>query len=595
MDQRGVGASTILSRGGGTDAVAAGPTLEAGAVVAGYVIESLAGAGGMGVVYRAADPELGRQVAVKLIAPQRAEDPRFRELFVRESLVAAGLEHPNVIPIYRAGEDEGRLYIAMRYVEGASLQDLIAERGRVPPGRAARVVARVADALDAAHARGLVHRDVKPANVLIADPDGEEHVYLTDFGLSAGMSVARDGAPSRWAGTLAYLAPEQIRGGPIDARTDVYALGCVLFHALAGRPPFATGDEAAALEAHLTQAPPRLAEAAPDLPPALDEVVRRAMAKRPEDRFETAGELGRAALAARYDVAILRAEGDAAAAREIAARLEEAGLQPLVQEGGEPAGRRRGRRRLERLRRPRRQGGPRRLGPGGPGRREGDRRARPRLPQGPGAAAGGPEPVDPSLAFLATNPWIDLRAGVADPHGIDDLVRVLRGAEVGPGLTAGAGRGLPVPGPRGLPGGGRGPLLRPRGGRLAPGRAAPRHALPGRPRRLRQRQELARRGRAWSRPCAAARSPGRVVARAQHGAGRAAPRRPRRQPAPPPRLGLPERRRPRRRRALPRPRGRPRGSRAAPPTTASSSWWTSSRRPSPSARTRASGRPSSAT
>ena len=197
MEQRGVGASTILSRGGGTDAVAAGPTLEAGAVVAGYVIESLAGAGGMGVVYRAADPELGRQVAVKLIAPQRAEDARFRELFVRESLVAAGLEHPNVIPIYRAGEDEGRLYIAMRYVEGASLQDLIAERGRVPPGRAARVIARVADALDAAHARGLVHRDVKPANVLIADPDGEEHVYLTDFGLSAGMSVARDGAPSR--------------------------------------------------------------------------------------------------------------------------------------------------------------------------------------------------------------------------------------------------------------------------------------------------------------------------------------------------------------------------------------------------------------
>ncbi|HSJ73801.1 MAG TPA: serine/threonine-protein kinase, partial [Miltoncostaeaceae bacterium] len=205
----------------GTDAAAAGATLEAGALVAGYVIESLAGAGGMGVVYRAADPELGRQVAVKLIAPQRAEDPRFRELFVRESLVAAGLEHPNVIPIYRAGEDEGRLYIAMRYVEGASLLDLIAGRGRVPPGRAARIVARVADALDAAHARGLVHRDVKPANVLIADPDGDEHVYLTDFGLSGGMSVRRDGAPSGWAGTLAYLAPEQIRGGPIDARTDV--------------------------------------------------------------------------------------------------------------------------------------------------------------------------------------------------------------------------------------------------------------------------------------------------------------------------------------------------------------------------------------
>jgi WD40 repeat protein len=434
VDQRGVGASTILSRGGGMDAAVAGPTLEAGAVVAGYVIESLAGAGGMGVVYRASDPELGRQVAVKLIAPQRAEDPRFRELFVRESLVAAGLEHPNVIPIYRAGEDEGRLYIAMRYVEGASLQDLIGERGRVPPGRAARVIARVADALDAAHARGLVHRDVKPANVLIADPDGDEHVYLTDFGLSAGMSAGPDGAPGGWAGTLAYLAPEQIRGGAVDARTDVYALGCVLFHALAGRPPFATDDEAAALEAHLTQAPPRLADAAPDLPPALDEVVRRAMAKRPEDRFETAGELGRAALAARYDVAILRAEGDASAAREIAARLEDAGLQPLIPEGG-----------------------PRVAAEGvgassacvvlvgreglGDWAREGlaaakelsgrDRAFRKVLALLPG----GPEPVDPSLAFLATNPWIDLRAGVVDPQGVDDLIRVLRGADVGPGLV----------------------------------------------------------------------------------------------------------------------------------------------------------------
>ncbi|HSI31425.1 MAG TPA: protein kinase, partial [Miltoncostaeaceae bacterium] len=434
MHQRGVGASTILSRGGGTDAVAAGPTLEAGAVVAGYVIESLAGAGGMGVVYRAADPELGRQVAVKLIAPSRAEDTRFRELFVRESLVAAGLEHPNVIPIYRAGEDEGRLYIAMRYVEGASLQDLIAERGRVPPGRAARVIARVADALDAAHARGLVHRDVKPANVLIADPDGEEHVYLTDFGLSAGMSVEREDGAAAWAGTLAYLAPEQIRGGPIDARTDVYALGCVLFHALAGRPPFAAGEEAAALEAHLTQAPPRLADVAPGLPPAMDEVVRRAMAKRPEDRFETAGELGRAALAARYDVALLRAEGDAGAADEIAARLQEAGLQPLVPEGSTRAAA---------------EGvgassacvvlvGAEGLGDWArdglaaakeiSGRDRSFRKVLVLLP-------GGPEPVDPSLAFLATTPWIDLRAWVADPHGVEDLVRVLRGADVGPGLV----------------------------------------------------------------------------------------------------------------------------------------------------------------
>jgi WD40 repeat protein len=435
VEQRGEGASTILSRGAGVDTAAGGPVLDPGAVVAGYVVEALAGSGGMGVVYRATDTELGRQVALKLIAPARAGDPRFRELFVRESLVAAGLEHPNVIPIYRAGEDEGRLYIAMRYVEGASLDDLIAERGRIPPGRAARVVARVADALDAAHARGLVHRDVKPANVLIADPDGEEHVYLTDFGLAAGMSADREGAAGGWAGTLAYLAPEQIRGGAIDARTDVYALGCVLFHALAGRPPFPAGDEAAALEAHLTQAPPRLSDAAPGLPPAMDEVVRRAMAKRPEDRFPSAGEMGRAALAARYDVAILRAEADAAPAREIAGRLAEAGLQPVIPEGGTPREAAEG------------------VGASsaclvlvgreglGEWARDGlaaateisgrDRAFRTVLVLLPG----GPDPVDPSLVFLATHPWIDLRAGVADPHGAEDLVRVLRGADVGPGLA----------------------------------------------------------------------------------------------------------------------------------------------------------------
>jgi WD40 repeat protein len=446
VEQRGEGASTILSRGGGTDPALAGAVLDPGSVVAGYVVEALAGAGGMGVVYRATDPELGRQVALKLVAPERAQDPRFRELFVRESLVAAGLEHPNVIPIYRAGEDEGRLYIAMRYVEGASLQDLIAERGRVPPGRAARVVARVADALDAAHARGLVHRDVKPANVLIADPDGEEHVYLTDFGLSAGMSAGREGPQGGWAGTLAYLAPEQIRGGPIDARSDVYALGCVLFHALAGQPPFPTADEAKALEAHLTEAPPRLADVAPGLPPALDDVVRRAMAKRPEDRFATAGELGRAALAARYDVAILRAEADADPAREIAAGLAEAGLQPFVAEGGSPREAAEG------------------VGASsacvvlvgrdgfGEWAREGlaaakeisgrDRAFRTVLVLLPG----GPDPVDPSLAFLATDPWIDLRAGVADLHGVEDLVRVLRGAEVGPGLVAAATEACPYRG-----------------------------------------------------------------------------------------------------------------------------------------------------
>ncbi len=430
-------AGTVPSRGAGHGPL---PTQEVprGRLVAGYAIEELAGAGGMGVVYRATDTELGRTVALKLIAPERAEDPALRELFVRESLTAARLEHPNVIPIYRAGEDEGSLYIAMRFVEGASLQELIADNPRgLPPGRAARIVARVADALDAAHARGLVHRDVKPANVLIADPDGEEHVYLTDFGLSVPTTRgARDAGG--WAGTLAYLAPEQIDGGPLDARTDVYALGCVLFHALTGRPPFPTGDEDAALEAHRSAPPPAPSSFVEGLPPAMDAVVQRAMAKRPEDRFASAGELGRAALDARYDAALLVDEPDRAAADAIAGSLGEAGLHPLVAPGDEPhtaEGVRAsgacvvvvGRSGLGEWARP-----------GLSAARElaaRDRAFRLVLALLPGA----PDPADPGLAYLATHPWVDLRAGVADGLATGDLVRALRGADVAPGLRAESG------------------------------------------------------------------------------------------------------------------------------------------------------------
>ena len=387
------GTDTILSRGGGDDAV---PTagVPPGTVIAGYTVESLAGVGGMGVVYRALDTELGRTVALKLIAPERAGDTRLRELFVRESLTAAGLEHPNVIPIYRAGDDDGQLFIAMRFVEGASLQDLIAAAPEgIPPGRVARIVARVADALDAAHARGLVHRDVKPANVLIADPDGEEHVYLSDFGLSVHGAGAA-GGDGGWAGTLAYLAPEQIRGEALDARTDVYALGCVLFHALTGRPPFPTGDEQAALQAHLEARPPVPSDVVPGLPPAFDDVVRRALAKRPEDRFPTAGELGRAALAARYDVALLTAPDDRPAAEGLAAGIRESELLPLVAAAGDPGA-------VEGIRASGAcavlvgRGRPRRLGPRRPGRRPRDRRPRPRLPPGARPPAGRPRPGRP--------------------------------------------------------------------------------------------------------------------------------------------------------------------------------------------------------
>jgi WD40 repeat protein len=403
--------------------------------VAGYTVGEVAGEGGMGVVYRASDPELGRTVALKLIAPARSDDPRLRDLFVDESLTAAGLEHPNVIPIYRAGEDHGRLYIAMRYVEGSSLQDLItAAPGGLPPGRAARIVARVAEALDAAHARGLVHRDVKPGNILIADPEGEEHVYLTDFGLTVRGAGPAGRRPEGWTGTLAYLSPEQIRGGPLDGRTDVYALGCVLYHALTGRPPFPTDDEQAALTAHLTQRPPAPSEVVPGLPPAMDEVVRRAMAKRPEDRYQSAGELGRAALDARYDAAVLACDDDLGAARAIASGLAEEGLHPFLAPAGDAQGVAEG---------VRASGGCAVLvGRAGLGdwAREGlaaasemaarDRAFRLVLVLLPG----GPDPGDPSLAFLATHPWVDLRAGTSDALAVRDIVRALRGAEVAPGL-----------------------------------------------------------------------------------------------------------------------------------------------------------------
>ena len=415
-----------------------------GQVVGGYLVQAVAGSGGMGVVYRATDPALGRSVALKLISPERSGDPRFHDLFIRESLAAASLEHPNVIPIYRAGEEDGRLYIAMRFVEGASLRDLLAGGRGLPPGRAARIIARVGDALDAAHARGLVHRDVKPGNILIADPEGEEHVYLTDFGLSVPAQRSVEGDPGSWSGTLSCLAPEQIRGGALDARTDVYALGCALFQALTGRAPFPTDDEAAALEAHLTQRPPAPSSLEPGLPPAFDEVVRRAMAKRPEDRYQSAGELGRAALAARYDVVILSAEDRHPEAAEVAGRLREAGLLPLVpsSEPGAVAEAVRASGACLVL-----------VGAGGLGdwAREGlaaatalaarDRAFRLALVLLPGA----PDPTDPGLVFLATNPWVDLRAGLTDPLTGPDLVRALRGAEVTPGLPA-AGDALPYRG-----------------------------------------------------------------------------------------------------------------------------------------------------
>jgi protein kinase-like protein len=272
------------------------PELADGHVFAGHRILGVAGRGGMGVVYRAIQLDLDRPVALKLIAPQLAEDPGFRERFVRESRAAASIDHPNVIPIYYTGEHEGALYIAMRYVEGSDLRTLVRAEGRLELGRAAQIVNQVASALDAAHARGIVHRDVKPANVLLGAGD---HAYLTDFGLTKRLT-SRTGSTREggWVGTLGYVAPEQIRGEPVDARVDVYALGCVLYHALTGSPPYQRETDEATLWAHLHDDPPSVVDHVPGAPEGFDSVVARALAKDPADRYPSAGDLGRAALAA---------------------------------------------------------------------------------------------------------------------------------------------------------------------------------------------------------------------------------------------------------------------------------------------------------
>jgi serine/threonine protein kinase len=269
------------------------------AELAGYRVEAVAGRGGMGVVYRAFQPGLERTVALKVIAPDRARDREFRERFVRESRLAASLDHPNVVPVYEAGERDDQLFIAMRWVEGTDLRRLLRESGALPPRLAATIVAQVAGALDAAHARGLIHRDVKPANVLIDESHGQPHAYLSDFGLA--KSEASSGgltATGAWIGTPDYAAPEQIEDGVSDARSDVYALGCVLFATLTGRPPFDSREALATAWAQVHQEPPTLASVRPEAPAALEPVMRRALAKRPGDRYQTAGDLGRAVAAA---------------------------------------------------------------------------------------------------------------------------------------------------------------------------------------------------------------------------------------------------------------------------------------------------------
>jgi YVTN family beta-propeller protein len=262
----------------------------AGSTLAAYRIERLIGRGGMGDVFLADDTRLDRPVALKVLAEPLAEDERFRERLLRESRLAASLDHPNVVPIYDAGEADGRLFIAMRYVPGLDLKALLRAEGPLEPVRAIAIARQIASALDAAHRRDLVHRDVKPSNVLLDRQDGPEHAYLADFGLmqSGRGSAAADG---QFMGTVDYVAPEQIRGDELDGRADQYALGCLLFECLTGTLPFPHGSDIVAIYAHLEEPAPRASQRRDRLPPALDAVLARAMAKEPAERYGSCAEL----------------------------------------------------------------------------------------------------------------------------------------------------------------------------------------------------------------------------------------------------------------------------------------------------------------
>ena len=264
---------------------------QAGSLVAGYRLEAQVGAGGFAVVFRARDERLGRLVALKILAPTLAADATFRRRFIAESRAAAAVDDPHIIPVHEAGEASGVLFIAMRFVLGGDLRRVLDREGALPPGRAAEFISPVASALDAAHAAGLVHRDVKPANILVDARVGRpDHVYLSDFGVSKGaVSSASLTGTGQFLGTPDYSAPEQIQGRAVDGRTDQYALACVAYQLLTGEVPFERDQGMAVLLAHLSEPPPSLGSRRPDLPEAADLVMARALAKAPEERFGSCG------------------------------------------------------------------------------------------------------------------------------------------------------------------------------------------------------------------------------------------------------------------------------------------------------------------
>jgi serine/threonine protein kinase len=261
-----------------------------GSRLAGYRFEREIGHGGTATVYLAYDERLDRRVAVKVLHPEFASDEEFRRRFIQESRIAAAVDHPNIIPVFAAGEANGVLFLAMRYVTGGDVRALIDGVGPLPLARCCALIAQVASALDAAHTRGLVHRDIKPTNMLLELPTGHsrtDHVYLADFGLAKPTTTTTSLTQTgMFLGTLDYASPEQIRGDHLDGRADLYSLACATMEMLCGSPPFAREHEMAVLSAHLSEPPPSLAARQPGLPPAIDQVFARALAKAPQDRYE---------------------------------------------------------------------------------------------------------------------------------------------------------------------------------------------------------------------------------------------------------------------------------------------------------------------
>jgi eukaryotic-like serine/threonine-protein kinase len=279
--------------------------LSAGSVFAGYRVERVLGAGGMGTVYLVRDPDLPRSDALKILSAELSRDPDFRARFVREADVAARLDHPNIVLVYRRGDFDGQLWIAMQYIDGSDADDAL-RAGTMTPARAVHIVGQVGKALDYAHAHGVVHRDVKPANFLLSGPVGpDERVMLSDFGIARVLGDAGLTVTGSLVATLSYAAPEVLAGVPFDGRADLYSLGCTLFRMLTGQTPFSgENGPGAVVAAHLQAPPPRVTDRVPGLSARMDQVIATAMAKDPARRFSSARELAAAAAEALHDAAV---------------------------------------------------------------------------------------------------------------------------------------------------------------------------------------------------------------------------------------------------------------------------------------------------